>query len=95
MQEDQPGTYAIQFSPRFERSYKRKTPDQRQAVYDKIVLLRSNPKHPSLRVKKIRHTAQIWEASINMSRRLTFEYSDDHTTIIMRNCNGHGILGNP
>ena len=97
MQVEQPCNYVVQFTPRFERAYKRKTADQRQAVDKAIVRLISNPGYNSLRVKKVRGVNQqeIWEASITMSRRLTFEYSDDGTTMIMRNCNGHEVFGSP
>ncbi len=30
-----------------------------------------------------------------MSRRITFEYSDDGSTMIMGNCNGHEVFSNP
>ncbi len=94
---EQANIRAVQFTPRFERSYKRKTIAQRQAVDEAIVQLYTDPSYPSLRVKKVRgvRTGEIWEASVDMSRRITFEYSDDGSTIILRNCNGHEIFRQP
>lgn len=39
-----------------------------------LQLLEENPQHPSLRTKKIQGTDGIFEASINMKIRVTFEY---------------------
>ena len=46
-----------------------------------------NPRHPSLRVKKIQGQAAIFEASITMSIRLTWQYSEDG--ILLRNIGEH------
>lgn len=86
----------VQFTRRFERAYKRKTEDQKQAVAEAITRLKVNPSHPSLRVKKVRGAGQqdIWEASTNMKHRITFEYSSSDG-VIFRNCNGHEVFNNP
>lgn len=58
------------------------------------MLLSENLSHPSLRAKKVRSATDIWEASVTMSRRMTFQYAADGA-IILRNCNGHEVLGRP
>ena len=61
-------------SPRFDRAYK-KLPHFVQELFKKKIklLVSSNFAHPSLRVKKIQGTDTIWEASIDMAHRFTFE----------------------
>lgn len=49
-------------------------PKEIQKQTDKnLRLLIENPKHPSLRVKKIQGTRDIWEASVTMKYRFTFQ----------------------
>ena len=84
---------AVQYTPRFARAYRRKTVDLQQAVTETIVQLKTDPSYPSLRVKKVRGVNDVWEASIDMKHRMTFEYSSD--CIILRNCNGHEALARP
>ena len=81
----------------FEKRSKRKSTVLQEKLWRQIELLRVDPQYPSLRVKKVRGVASdnIWEASIDMDHRLTFEYSDDGLTIILRNCNGHEVFNNP
>jgi len=46
-----------------------------------------NLRHPSLQVKKIQGTENIWEARAGLSLRITFEMNED--TIILRNVGRH------
>ena len=87
---------AVQFTRRFERAYKHKTKNLQQAVTDTIVQLKADPSYPSLRVKKVRGVGrqEIWEASVDMKYRITFEYSSIDG-IILRNCNGHEVFAQP
>jgi mRNA-degrading endonuclease YafQ of YafQ-DinJ toxin-antitoxin module len=84
---------AVQFTRRFDRAFKHKTKDLRQAVLETIEQLKTDPSYPSLRVKKVRGINDIWEASVTMKHRITFEYSTD--VIIFRNCNGHEVFAQP
>lgn len=43
--------------------------------------------HPSLRVKKVRSTKDVWEAEASTGLRLTFTWVGD--LIILRNCGEH------
>ncbi len=66
----------------------------KRALKLKIKLLIDNPRHPSLRVKKIKGQNNIFEASVNMSIRLTWQYYNDG--ILLRNLGEHDkTLGNP
>ena len=53
-----------------------------------LKLIEENPQHPSLRVKKIQGTDSIFEASINMTIRVTFEYVKP-CVIYLRNAGEH------
>ncbi len=81
-------------SPCFDRAY-RKLPDGvKKAFKEKIRLLdQSNFKHPSLRIKKIKGTYHIWEASIDMNHRFTFEKIENG--IRLRVIGKHNILDRP
>jgi mRNA interferase RelE/StbE len=60
----------------------------------KLKLLIDNPKHPSLRVKKIKGQKIIFEASITMRIRITWQYYNDG--ILLRNIGEHDkTLGKP
>ena len=53
-------------------------------------LIEENSRHPSLRVKKIQGTEDIFEASINMAVRVTFQFVKPDT-IYLRNIGEHDI----
>lgn len=53
-------------------------------------LLLENPGHPSLRVKKIQGTEDVFEASFNLYIRITFNYVKPDT-IYLRNVGEHDI----
>ena len=79
---------------RFEREYKNLPQEIKSTAEGKIKLFVSNISHPSLRVKKIKGTECIWEASITMSYRLTFEKIGDG--YLLRNIGPHDkTLKNP
>ena len=58
------------------------------AVAKFLLLIESNPQHPSLRTKKIQGTDAIFEASITMGIRVTFQYIKPDT-IYLRNVGEH------
>lgn len=61
-------------SPRFDRAYRNLPEEVKKMFREKVrLLVASKLTHPSLRVKKIKGTAHIWEASIDMDHRFTFE----------------------
>ncbi|GBD96049.1 MAG TPA: hypothetical protein ENG83_15150 [Nitrospirae bacterium] len=64
----------VERSPRFDRAYKKLPLEVRERFKEKLRLLaESKFTHPSLRVKRIKGTTAIWEASIDMNHRFTFE----------------------
>jgi mRNA-degrading endonuclease RelE of RelBE toxin-antitoxin system len=66
----------------------------RRALKKKLELLIENPRHPSLRTKKIQRQDSIFEASITMDIRMTWQYTEDG--ILLRNIGEHDrTLKNP
>ena len=75
------------YTERFQRAYANLDDDQVELVKKALQLLTSDPRHPSLRVKKIQGTTDIWEARASRSLRLTFEMHSD--LILLRNVGAH------
>lgn len=82
----------IDGTPRFTRAF-RKLPEDLQALYvDKMYQFQDDWKHPSFRTKRIQGTDNIWEASLNMSIRFTFEWitnDNNEQVCLMRNIGDH------
>jgi mRNA interferase RelE/StbE len=62
-------------------------------------LFQENPRHPSLVIKKIKGTADIWEGRVDQGYRFTFHYEkmvDGETLVVFRNIDNHDdCLKNP
>lgn len=69
----------IFFSERFKKDYKLFSGDIKKTVMAKLKVLFENPYHPSLRTKKIKSKEDIFETSINMSIRMTWNYHEGKT----------------
>ena len=68
--------------------------DSKKVLKAKLKLLVENPRHPSLRTKKIQGQEGIFEASVTMDIRLTWQYTEDG--ILLRNIGEHDkTLKNP
>jgi mRNA interferase RelE/StbE len=84
----------IYFSDLFLDSVKRLPIDVKKVLKKKLDLLADDPKHPSLRTNKIKGSEGIFEASINMDIRMTWEFYEDG--ILLRNIGKHDkTLSNP
>lgn len=81
----------VVFSETFAACY-RALPKEAQARADKAIRLLAakkggKPFHPSLRAKRIQGTLDIWEASVTMKVRLTFQIHED--TLYLRVIGDH------
>lgn len=84
----------IERSDHFKKCFKRLPKGIQNAFEEKInLLVESKLSHPSLRIKKMRGTAGIWEASVTMNYRFTFELIEGG--ICLRKIGTHDILENP
>lgn len=82
----------FEWSPRFERAFKKLPKEVKLLFGDKIAQFEDDWQHPSFRAKRIQGTDNIWEASLNMSIRFTFEWiSDDKSeqVCLLRNIGDH------
>ncbi len=77
----------FRMTERFRRAYKKLDPTKQSSIKNAILKMESNINHPSLRVKRIQSTTNIWEASADMSLRLTS--SRENQVITLRNCGKH------
>ncbi len=65
----------------FKENYKALQPDE-QALVDKAVeFLAVDPRHPSLRLKKVEGHKGVWEARASGELRLTFRWEKDVITL--------------
>jgi len=65
----------------FKRDYKKLSPDIRKQADNKISLLVNNLHHPSLRIKKIQGSKDIWEGRVTKDIRFTFQIVKDVYTL--------------
>lgn len=84
----------IRPSTRFQRKYD-DLPERLQKEFDKkMILFQQNRQHPSLRIKKMGGYYNIYEGSLTMKYRFTFENIDGG--IALRNIGEHDkVLNNP
>jgi len=83
----------IKTTRRFDKDYSVLPREIKDLVDQKMKLFFENPNHPSLRVKKMVGHPNIWEASITMKYRFTFEIHSDF--YILRRIGTHDILNVP
>ena len=75
------------YTERFQRAYADLDDAQVELVKKALRWLTANPRHPSLRVKKMQGTSEIWEARASRSLRLTVELCGDG--LLLRNIGAH------
>lgn len=73
----------LTLTERFRKSALELAPETREKLKKQIGLLASDPRHPSLRVKKIKGTGSIFEARVDEKVRLTFEFGG-RSEIVLR-----------
>jgi mRNA-degrading endonuclease RelE of RelBE toxin-antitoxin system len=78
---------------RFARDFRSLPPPIQRRAAKQLQLLLANPRHPSLRLKKMEGTPNIWEGRITKGYRFTFQVQED--AYILRRIGAHDILGAP
>jgi len=82
------------FTERFKKSYRKLSKDEQKTLHKKLTLMGKNPHHPSLRTKKVQGTNDIFECSVTISIRMTWQYDDG--SILLRVVGNHDeVLKNP
>jgi mRNA interferase RelE/StbE len=77
----------LEDTDRFQQAYNDLTDQDAERVKKALRWLVENPRHPSLRVKRVQGTDRIWEARASLSIRLTFEMHGE--LIVLRNVGVH------
>ena len=86
--------YVIEWSPPFRKEFKKLPAEIRMRFEEKLeLLLQSRMTHPSLRLKKMRGTDDVWEASITMNYRFTFQKTAQG--LFLRHIGTHDMLQTP
>ncbi len=74
----------------FDKCFRKLHPDIKNIVLNKLDIFMKNPNHPSLRIKKIKGTDNIWEMRITKNYHITF--TPIGNTKILRKVGTHNIL---
>lgn len=72
----------LTLTERFRKSALELEPETREKLKKQIGLLAADPRHPSLRVKKIKGTGSVFEGWVDRDFRFTFEYGGRHEIIL-------------
>lgn len=81
------------FTKPFKKDYQGLPENIQQHLDEQITRLLDNPKHPSLRTKKMEGHQSIWETRITGAYRMTFQINGD--TYLLRRAGSHDILKKP
>lgn len=77
----------------FDRDYAEMSAAIKERVGKQLSLLLANPRHPSLGLKRIRGTDDLWEVRITRSYRMTLQVVGD--TYLLRRLGPHDVLRRP
>jgi mRNA interferase RelE/StbE len=77
----------LRFTGQFEQAYEKLSRAEKESVQKALSLLEENPGYPSLHIKKLEGTRDIWEARPSRRLRMTFQMEGE--MIIMRNVGEH------
>lgn len=83
--------YKITYSKAFKKHYKSLSDSEKKQTKNKIKFFVEDPRHTSLRTKKIQGADGIWESSINMDIRIIWFYEGDDL-IFLLDIGHHKIL---
>ena len=77
----------LQFTDRFTKDYDSLRDEIRAKVDSALGMLLVDPRHSSLRVKKMHRFPGVWEARVDRQHRMTFEIRED--CYVMRKVGKH------
>lgn len=82
----------LEYSNRFSKRLRTLSKDNKNVIpqVEKTLLQlqQSPPAHPALRMKRIQGADGVFECSVNMEIRITFQFTDSNT-IFLRNIDHH------
>lgn len=83
--------FQFTFTQRFQKHYKMLSSQEKKQLKSKFNLLAENPRHPSLRTKRIQGVKELYESSVNMDIRIIWYYENDLMIFII-DVGHHDIL---
>lgn len=81
----------VTYSKRFLKNFKKLTENEKSQIKIKIKQILRDPRHPSLRTKKIKGLKNIFESSVNMDIRLVWTFQGINL-IVALDIGHHDIL---
>ena len=66
----------------FKKDYQKLPANIQQRVDQKLRFLISDPRHPSLRIHKLRGVEELWEFSVTMNYRVIFEIEGEYYVLL-------------
>jgi len=83
----------LQWTQSFKKDYQNLPENLKEQTQKQLSIMVENPRHPSLRIKKMSGTQNIWEARITRGYRVTFQIEGE--IFLLRRIGGHDILKKP
>lgn len=83
----------VTYTDRFRKHYKKLSDQEKNQFKQKLALFVSNPYHPSLRVKRIQGTNDLFEFSVNMDIGVIWFYEGEQLVALV-DIGHHDILRN-
>ena len=83
----------LQTTRPFDRDYAGLPEEIKERVEKQLALLLLNSGHPSLRLKRMRGTVDIWEVRVSRSYQLTLQLAGD--TYLLRRVGPHDAIERP
>ena len=84
---------ALLRTERFKKDFKRLPREIQTRTAKALALVLSNPKHPSLHVKRMEGAPNIWELRVSRDYRVTFQFEPEG--VLLRRIGTHDILNRP
>jgi len=78
---------------RFKKDFRRLPTEVQQRAAKSLELFVSNPRHPSLHVKKMEGVPGVWELRVSDNYRITFHRFQDG--VLLRRIGTHNVLRQP
>jgi hypothetical protein len=84
----------VVLTPKFKKRLQDKQPKLAAAILQCIHRIEENPRQPGLHVHRMHGAAEVWEAYVDRSNRVTFHYDESGAIVFRNHCN-HDILRQP
>lgn len=84
----------LRLTKTFRKAFQKKSGPKRAQLERAIDLLAENPRHPGLRVHRIKSAGGVWGARVSGGDRITFNW-DEGQIVLRNNCSHDEALRRP